>query len=45
MGAGRIFTGSWQRPEQAPSMDLISIALGLLVFAALLALVAALDRV
>jgi len=45
MPAAQIFTGSWRAGSDNRCMDLISIAFGLAVFAALLALVAGLDRI
>ena len=45
MPGGLIFTGSGRARIENLPMDLISIALGLAAFAAMLALVAGLDRI
>jgi hypothetical protein len=45
MAARPIFTRSGRAPSDADRMDVIAVALGLIVFAALLALLEGLDRV
>jgi hypothetical protein len=45
MAGPRIFTRPGRRPDDSGRMDVIAIALGLVVFAAMLALVEGLERI